>query len=147
MCLCGCGTCGKHQIGQIGTRNEPRHSIAAVCQKRDKDGSGETLGREGSSGVTLMSGGVSGGGGGGVSGGGVSMPWYHQDLTRVKAEQLLLQDGQDGCFLVRNSESIPGVYGLCVLHQNVVHSYRIMPDEDGMLAVQVTRSPTHSPTR
>nr|XP_032801347.1 phosphatidylinositol 3,4,5-trisphosphate 5-phosphatase 2-like [Petromyzon marinus] len=67
------------------------------------------------------------------------MPWYHQDLTRVKAEQLLLQDGQDGCFLVRNSESIPGVYGLCVLHQNVVHSYRIMPDEDGMLAVQASQ--------
>ncbi|KNC73043.1 hypothetical protein SARC_14395, partial [Sphaeroforma arctica JP610] len=36
--------------------------------------------------------------------------WYWNDISRERAEALLLQDGTDGCFLVRESTSMPGKY-------------------------------------
>lgn len=41
--------------------------------------------------------------------------WYHRDISRVHAEDLLARAGRDGSYLVRDSESVPGAYALCLL--------------------------------
>lgn len=44
-----------------------------------------------------------------------ALPIYHGGITREAGEKLLLAAGADGSYLLRDSESIPGVYCLCVL--------------------------------
>ena len=39
----------------------------------------------------------------------------HRGISRLRAEELLLNAKQDGSFLVRESETIPGAYTLCIL--------------------------------
>ncbi|XP_029635939.1 phosphatidylinositol 3,4,5-trisphosphate 5-phosphatase 2A-like isoform X1 [Octopus sinensis] len=68
------------------------------------------------------------------------MAFLHKGISRLQAEKRLLQNKEDGSFLIRESETVPGAYVLCLLCQGRVHKYRILPDLDGKLSVQSENS-------
>ncbi|KAM5128684.1 SH2 domain-containing protein 1A isoform 2-T2 [Callospermophilus lateralis] len=64
---------------------------------------------------------------------------YHGKISRETGEKLLLATGLDGSYLLRDSESVPGVYCLCVLNENLffhryqgyIYTYRVSQTETG----------------
>ncbi|KAI5942412.1 SH2 domain-containing protein 1A [Manis javanica] len=56
---------------------------------------------------------------------------YHGKISRETGEKLLLATGLDGSYLLRDSESIPGTYCLCVLYQGYIYTYRVSQTETG----------------
>ncbi|XP_008285661.1 SH2 domain containing 1A duplicate a [Stegastes partitus] len=63
---------------------------------------------------------------------------YHGPIGKEEGERRLAQDGRDGCYLVRNSDSVPGVFCLCVLCNGYVYTYRIHKDDTGSWAAETT---------
>uniref|UniRef100_A0A5F8H2J5 SH2 domain containing 1A n=1 Tax=Monodelphis domestica TaxID=13616 RepID=A0A5F8H2J5_MONDO len=60
-----------------------------------------------------------------------SVSVYHGNISRETGEKLLLATGLDGSYLLRDSESVPGVYCLCVLYQGYIYTYRVSQSETG----------------
>ncbi|XP_072252200.1 SH2 domain-containing protein 1A-like [Leuresthes tenuis] len=68
-----------------------------------------------------------------------NLPVYHGPIGKEEGERRLAQDGRDGCYLVRNSDSVPGVFCLCVLCNGFVYTYRLHKDDAGSWAAETTQ--------
>ncbi|XP_074504123.1 SH2 domain-containing protein 1A-like [Sebastes fasciatus] len=67
-----------------------------------------------------------------------NLPVYHGPIGKEEGERRLAQDGRDGCYLVRNSDSVADVYCLCVLSKGFVYTYRLHKDDSGSWAAETT---------
>ncbi|XP_056395424.1 SH2 domain-containing protein 1A isoform X2 [Hyla sarda] len=56
---------------------------------------------------------------------------YHGNISREDGEKLLCEAGKDGSYLLRDSETKPGMYCLCVLHKDVIYTYRVFKTTTG----------------
>ena len=65
--------------------------------------------------------------------------WFFGSISREEAEKKLKEDGRPGCFLVRESASLPGLYSLSVLADRVLHC-RIRTNDNGRYYLTVARS-------
>eukprot|EP00050_Salpingoeca_kvevrii_P006923 m.292666 g.292666 ORF g.292666 m.292666 type:complete len:708 (+) comp12656_c0_seq1:283-2406(+) len=52
-------------------------------------------------------------------------PWFHGKMSRSDATRLIKDCNQEGCFLVRESESKPGEYSLSVSHGGALRHYHV----------------------
>lgn len=66
----------------------------------------------------------------------MDLPYYHGCLSKRECEALLLKGGEDGNFLIRDSESVPGALCLCVSFKKLVYSYRIFREKYGYYRIQ-----------
>ncbi|KAL4716904.1 hypothetical protein ACJJTC_012715 [Scirpophaga incertulas] len=63
--------------------------------------------------------------------------WFHGKISRDTAEKLLKEEGEDGVFLVRESNTSHGDYVLSVLHQGEVVHYQIRRHgEDAFFSIE-----------
>ncbi|KAJ7381404.1 Phosphatidylinositol 3,4,5-trisphosphate 5-phosphatase 1 [Desmophyllum pertusum] len=60
----------------------------------------------------------------------MSFPWHLPSINRLRAEELLLNTGINGSFIIRDSESVSNAHVLCLLHEGRIHHYRILRNEN-----------------
>ncbi|XP_072519483.1 SH2 domain-containing protein 1A [Salminus brasiliensis] len=65
-----------------------------------------------------------------------SLPVYHGAISRETCERRLWEAGKDGSYLIRDSESVPGAYCLCVLCNDLVYTYRLQQNNGGSWAAE-----------
>ncbi|XP_041658563.1 phosphatidylinositol 3,4,5-trisphosphate 5-phosphatase 2-like isoform X2 [Cheilinus undulatus] len=56
---------------------------------------------------------------------------YYGRIGSEGTERLLERFGHDGSFLLRDSETVPGVFCLCVRKTPFVYTYRLVHSSDG----------------
>ncbi|KAM3866075.1 SH2 domain-containing protein 1A-like [Diretmus argenteus] len=56
---------------------------------------------------------------------------YYGNIGSEATEKLLERHGKEGSFLLRDSETVQGVYCLCVRKTPFVHTYRLTHSSDG----------------
>ncbi|KAJ7320365.1 hypothetical protein JRQ81_019876 [Phrynocephalus forsythii] len=66
----------------------------------------------------------------------MELQFFHGNMTKEGCEELLSKNGQNGSFLIRASESIPGVLCLCVLYEHFIYTYRIFRKHNGHFMIQ-----------
>ncbi|KAF7689006.1 SH2 domain containing 1A duplicate a [Silurus meridionalis] len=54
---------------------------------------------------------------------------YHGAISKEQAQRILGAAGRDGSFLIRDSETVPGSYCICVLCDQCVFTYRLFQVE------------------
>ncbi|KAF4073420.1 hypothetical protein AMELA_G00258610 [Ameiurus melas] len=62
---------------------------------------------------------------------------YHGAISKEQAERILGTAGRDGSFLIRDSETIPGSYCICVLCDQFVFTYRLFNVEGKVWKMEV----------
>ncbi|KAL7886345.1 hypothetical protein AOLI_G00066400 [Acnodon oligacanthus] len=65
-----------------------------------------------------------------------ALPFYHGAISRETCEIRLGETGKDGSYLIRDSESVPGAFCLCVLCNNLVYTYRLQQNNGGSWAAE-----------
>ncbi|XP_030247589.1 dual adapter for phosphotyrosine and 3-phosphotyrosine and 3-phosphoinositide [Sparus aurata] len=60
-----------------------------------------------------------------------TLGWYHYDLSRHAAEALLLSNGTDGSYLLRNSNEGPGCFALSVRAKDSVKHFHVTRKDRG----------------
>ncbi|XP_064620197.1 growth factor receptor-bound protein 2-like [Lineus longissimus] len=65
--------------------------------------------------------------------------WFSGKIQRLKAESLLLGQGHDGAFLIRESESTPGDFSLSVKFQGAVQHFKVLRDGAGKYFLWVVK--------
>ncbi|XP_068573874.1 dual adapter for phosphotyrosine and 3-phosphotyrosine and 3-phosphoinositide isoform X2 [Cebidichthys violaceus] len=62
-----------------------------------------------------------------------ALGWYHYDLSRHAAEALLLSNGTDGSYLLRNSNEGPGCFALSVRAKDSVKHFHVTRKDNGYM--------------
>ena len=66
-------------------------------------------------------------------------PWHKGTMPRADAERTLLKQPNDGAFLVRNSETVPGEFSLSVKYGQTVQHFRVIRDSFGKYSIWVLK--------
>ncbi|XP_054043912.1 SH2 domain-containing protein 1B isoform X1 [Rissa tridactyla] len=64
--------------------------------------------------------------------------FFHGKITRRACEELLVKNGKNGSYLIRESESVEGALCLCVLFENLIYTYRIFRECQGYFRIQTS---------
>ena len=51
----------------------------------------------------------------GEKAGGPSSQWFHKNISRMETEKLLVENREDGSFLIRESDTVKGAYVLSTM--------------------------------
>ncbi|KAM4701123.1 SH2 domain-containing protein 1B-like [Discoglossus pictus] len=65
----------------------------------------------------------------------MELPYYHGGISKQDGENLLIQEGKDGSYLLRDSETVEEALCLCILFGKLIYTYRIFQDGNGFYKI------------